>query len=112
KKRDSPPNALYRTFYRQCYPPPTPSTSSRRICHLKRDILQPQPIPQSNPSIPPAVLPPPIMNFLGASLEMSTDVIDDFWDILQDYVWKIPVFPLTSMDFQLCKQFGWPCGLI
>ncbi|KIJ95642.1 hypothetical protein K443DRAFT_638224 [Laccaria amethystina LaAM-08-1] len=52
------------------------------------------------------------MSFLGASLEMSTDVIDDFWDILQDYVWEIPILPLTSMDFQLFKQFGWPCGLI
>jgi hypothetical protein len=59
-------------------------TFTRLASHLTRDILQPQPIPQSNPSIPPAVLPPPIMSFLGASLEMSTNVIDDFWDILQD----------------------------
>jgi hypothetical protein len=86
-------------------------TFTRLASHLKRDILQPQPIPQSDPSIPPAVLPPPITNFLGASLGMSTDVIDDCWDILQDYVWEIPVLPLTSTDFQLFKQFGWPCGL-
>lgn len=86
-------------------------TFTRLASHLKRDILQPQPIPQSNPSIPPAVLPPPITNFLGASLGMSTDDIDDCWDILQDYVWEIPVVPLSSTDFHLFKQFGWPCGL-
>ena len=45
--------------------------------HLKCNILQLQPIPQSNPSILSAILPPPIMNFLGASLATSTDVIDD-----------------------------------
>ena len=50
---------------------------TRLASHLKCDILQPQPIPRSNPSILPAVLPPPITNFLGASLGMSTDVIDD-----------------------------------
>ena len=50
---------------------------TRFASHLKCDILQPQPIPQSNTSILPAVLPPPITNCLGASLGMSTDVIDD-----------------------------------
>ena len=34
-------------------------------------------MPQSNPSILPAVLPLPITNLLGASLGMSTNVIDD-----------------------------------
>ena len=86
-------------------------TFTRLASHLKRDILQPQPIPQSDPSTPPAVLPPPITKFLGASLGISTDVIDDCWDILQDYVWETPVLPLTLGDFQLFKHFGWPCGL-
>ena len=54
--------------------------------HLKRDILQPQPIPQINPSLAPAVLPQGITDFLGISLGMSTDVIDDCWGILQNYV--------------------------
>ena len=86
-------------------------TFTRLASHLKRDILQPQPISKSNPSIAPAVLPQPIINFLGTSLGISTDVVDDIWDILQDYVWGIPVMPLTSGDFQLFKHFGWPCGL-
>ena len=74
--------------------------------HLKCDILQPQPIPQINPWLVPAVLPQPVTNFLGLSLGMSTDVIDDCWGILQNYVQKIPVLPLTSGDFQLFKHFG------
>ena len=45
--------------------------------HLKCDIFQAQLIPQSNPLILPAVLPPPITNFLGASLGKSINVIDD-----------------------------------
>ena len=65
-------------------------TLTRLASHLKRDILQPQPISESNPSplIAPAVLPQPIINFLGTSLGISTDVMDDCWDILQDYVYN------------------------
>ena len=79
---------------------------TRLASHLKRDILQPQPIPQINPLLAPAVLPQPVTNFLGISLGMSTDVIDDCWGILQNYVREIPVLPLTSGDFQLFKHFG------
>ena len=86
-------------------------TFTRLASHLKCDILQPQLIPQSDPSTPPAILPPPITKFLGASLGISTDVIDNCWDILQDYVWETPVLLLTLGDFQLFKHFGWPCGL-
>ena len=50
---------------------------TRFASHLKCDIFQLQLIPQSNPSILPAVLPPPITNLLGASLGMSTNVTDD-----------------------------------
>jgi hypothetical protein len=86
-------------------------TFTRLSSHLKRDILQPQPISESNPMIAPAVLPQPITKFLGLSLGISTDIIDDCWDVLQDYVWETPVVPLTYGDFQLFKCFGWPCGL-
>jgi hypothetical protein len=87
------------------------TTFTRLASHLKRDILQPQPVCESNPAIAPAILPQPIINFLGAALGISTDVMDDCWDILQDYVWEIPITPLTSEDFRLFKHFGWPCGL-
>ena len=78
----------------------------RLASRLKCDILQPQPIPQINPLLVPAVLPQPVTIFLGIPLGMSTDVIDDCWGILQNYVQEIPVLPLTSRDFQLYKHFG------
>ena len=81
------------------------------VSHLKCDILQLQLIFENKPSIVPAVLPQPIIKFLGASLGLSSDIMDDCWDILQDYVWEIPAVPLTLGDFQLFKHFGWPCGL-
>ena len=87
------------------------TTLTRLVSHLKRDILQPQPVCESNSAIAPAILPQPITNFLGAVLGTSTDVIDDCWEILQDYVWEAPITPLTSEDFRLFKRFGWPCGL-
>ena len=86
-------------------------TFTRLASHLKRDIIQPQSISESNPSIAPTILPQPVTHFLGTSLGISFDVIEEFWDILKDYVWETPVVPLTSGDFQLFKHFGWPCGL-
>jgi len=49
-------------------------TFTRLASHLKRDILQPQPISESNPSLVPAILPQPIISFLGASLGLSTRI--------------------------------------
>src|SRR6266700_7734632 len=77
--------------------------------HLKRDILQPQPICDNNPAIAPAILPRPIINFLGAALGNSTAVMDNCWEILQDYAWESPIVPLMSEDFKMFKRFGWPC---
>ena len=48
------------------------------VSHLKHDILQLQPISESNLLIPPAVLPQPIINFLGASLGIFSDIMDDY----------------------------------
>ena len=87
------------------------STFTRLASRLKRDILQPQPICESDPGIAPAVLPQPIVNFLGAVLGISADIVDDCWEILQDYVWETPVLPLAAEDFYLFKHFGWSCGL-
>jgi len=71
---------------------------TRLASHLKCDILQLQPIHDSNPAIAPPILPQPIINFFGATLSISTDVMDDCWEILQDYV---PIMPLMSQDFEL-----------
>ncbi|EDR02756.1 uncharacterized protein LACBIDRAFT_307970 [Laccaria bicolor S238N-H82] len=114
KKRDPPHNTLkhlYRahssaSHYRQCYPPPTPLTSSRFASHLKRDILQPQPIPRNNSSILPSA-----HHNLGASLGMSTNDIDDCWDLLQDYVWEIPGIAAYIKGLSFVQTIRWPCGL-
>ena len=86
-------------------------TFTRLASHLKRDILQPQPISKSNPAVPPTVLPQPITIFLGTSLGIPIEVMDDCWEILREYVWEVPFTPLTTEGFQLFKSFGWPCGL-
>ena len=86
-------------------------TLTRLTSHLKRDILQPQSISESNPNVPPAILPQPIAMFLSASMDIPIDAMDDCWAIFQDYVWKMPVAPLTSEDYQLFKHHGWEYGL-
>ena len=86
-------------------------TLTRLASHLKRDILQPQSISESNPNVPPAILPQPIALFLSASMGIPIDTMDDCWAIFQDYVWEMPVAPLTSEDYQLFRHHGWEYGL-
>ena len=86
-------------------------TLTRLASHLKCDILQPQSISESNPNVPPAILPPPIAMFLSASMDIPIDAMDDCWAIFQDYVWEMPVALLTSEDYQLFKHHGWEYGL-
>lgn len=86
-------------------------TLTRLASHLKRDILQPQSISESNPNVPPAILPQPIVMFISASMGIPIDAIDDCWAIFQDYVWEMPVAPLTYEDYQLFKHHGWEYGL-
>ena len=50
-------------------------TLTRLASHLKRDILQPQSISESNPNVPPAILPLPIAMFLSASIGIPINVI-------------------------------------
>jgi hypothetical protein len=87
------------------------TTFVRLITHLKRDILQPQPINESNPTNAPTVLPQPIASFLGKALSIPVEVMDDCWTILRSYSWEMPVTPLMQDDYDLFKQWGWQCGL-
>ena len=87
------------------------TTLVRLITHLKRDILQPQPINESNPTIAPAILPQPITIFLGKVLSIPIEIMDDCWTILRDYAWEMPTAPLMREDYDLFKQFGWQCSL-
>jgi hypothetical protein len=84
---------------------------SRLASHLKRDIIQPQPIPESNPDVPPTVLPPTISTFLSTCIEIPPDSMQKFWEIVKDYIWALPTTPLDPSDYLLFKEHGWPHGL-
>jgi len=87
------------------------TTFVRLIKHLKRDILQPQPINESNPTDTPTILPEPIARFLGKALSIPVEVMDDCWMILRGYAWEMPTTPLMQEDYDLFKQWGWQHGL-
>jgi hypothetical protein len=87
------------------------TTLVRLITHLKHDILQPQPINESNPAFAPSILPESIALFLGNALSIPVEVMDDCWTILRDYAWEMPTAPLMRDDYDLFKHFGWQCGL-
>ncbi|KIM37113.1 hypothetical protein M413DRAFT_77411 [Hebeloma cylindrosporum] len=87
------------------------TTFVRLITHLKRDIIQPQPVDESNPTTAPTVLPEPLTLFIGNALGIPADTMDDFWSILKDYAWEMPTVPLMQDDYDLFKQWGWRCGL-
>ncbi|KAF8957605.1 hypothetical protein BDZ97DRAFT_1669810 [Flammula alnicola] len=86
-------------------------TFTRFASHLKRDILQPQPINESNPATPPACLPEHILTFLGTALGIPLNAMDDCWNILKEHVWEMPLTPLMDEDYETFKYFGWPLGI-
>ena len=81
------------------------------IAHLKCDILQPQPINESNPANTPTILPQPIARFLGNALSIPVEVMDDCWTILRGYAWEMTTMPLMQENYDLFKQWGWQCSL-
>ena len=87
------------------------TTFVRLITHLKRDILLPQPIDESNPTNAPSVLPQAIAEFIGRALSIPVEVMDNCWTILRDYAWEMPTMPLMREDYDLFKRWGWQCGL-
>ena len=84
---------------------------ARLISHLKNDILLPQPLEQSDPNIPPDVLPLNLVNFLSLALKIEEEFVQDSWDILKYYVWECSTGPLVYKDFELFRQFGWSWGI-
>ncbi|KAF8805960.1 hypothetical protein BYT27DRAFT_7016056, partial [Phlegmacium glaucopus] len=79
--------------------------------HLKRDILQPQPIHESDPDNPLLHLPGPILTFLASSLGIPLDAMGDCWGIMRENIWGMPLTPLIGNDYSLFKFFGWPLGI-
>jgi hypothetical protein len=86
---------------------------SRLVGHLKDDILLPQPLDQSHPSMPgpPQVLSKSISSFLSEALQIDEDCIQDSWDILKFYIWECELVELTSDDYDAFRQFGWSRGI-
>lgn len=86
-------------------------TFTRLASHLKRDILQPQVISQSDPGYAPDKLPASVSNFLGDALGISNECIHQCWGLLNDYIWDMPTTPLSSDDYRLFKEHGWEYGI-
>ena len=74
------------------------------ITHLKCDILQPQPINESNLTDMPTILPQPITQFLSEALSIPFEVMDDFWTIMRGYAWEMLTMVLIQDDYDLFKQ--------
>ena len=87
------------------------SQYARLVGHLKNDILLPQPLDQSDPSIPPDVLSSSVAGFLSDALEIDEEYIQDSWDILKFYVWDCQMVALTGEDYDAFRKFGWSRGI-
>ncbi len=83
-------------------------TFIRLASQLKRSILQPQSIDDSDPENPPLCLPTAISSFLSTALNIPPEAMDDLWKILKTEVWEMPLMPLLGEDYRLFKEFGWP----
>ncbi|KJA15025.1 hypothetical protein HYPSUDRAFT_72271 [Hypholoma sublateritium FD-334 SS-4] len=87
-------------------------TFTRILSHLRRDILQLQPLEQSNPSTPLCFLPENIQMFLSECLGIALSDIGDLWNALRDHIWVSPLMPLIpGEDFTVFKAVGWKYGL-
>ncbi|KAF8804502.1 hypothetical protein BYT27DRAFT_7106728 [Phlegmacium glaucopus] len=84
---------------------------ARLVCHLKTDILLPQPLDQSDPHLPPNVLPLTIAQFLSDALGIQNQYIQDSWDILKYFIWECTTVELTKDDKEAFKHFGWAWGI-
>jgi hypothetical protein len=87
------------------------SCYARLVGHLKRDILQPQPLDQSTNDKAPDILPPSIVYFLNKALQIPLNLVQPSWDILKDCLWECKKVPLKKDDYELFKQFGWDKGI-
>ena len=84
---------------------------ARLVGHLKNDISLPQPLEQTDPNMPPDVLPLSLVEFLSLPLNIKQEFIQDSWDILKYYVWECATVPLIYEDFELFREFGWSRGI-
>jgi hypothetical protein len=65
-------------------------TFSRLIGALKHNILQLQPLFDSDIEKAPQFLGPAIHGFIAAALGIDDDAMGDLWSLAKDYVWELP----------------------
>jgi hypothetical protein len=87
------------------------SCYARLISHLKWNILQPQPLHQSNFDMAPEILPPSIAYFLQWALDIPANSVQHSWDILKDYLWNCKKVPLNREDYETFKKSGLETGI-
>ncbi|KAF8811761.1 hypothetical protein BYT27DRAFT_7231609 [Phlegmacium glaucopus] len=87
-------------------------TFIRLAGHIKRDILQPQSIEQSNSSVAPNKLSDSPRSFFSAALGIPFNHIPYFWTALKDFIWAMPITPLSKDDYLLFKEHGWEYAAI
>ena len=87
------------------------TTFTRITSRLKRDILQLQPIEESDPGTPPHFLPENVQMFLAGCMGIPLSDIDYLWKASRSYIWDIPLMPLMDEDFSVFKVIGWKYGL-
>ncbi|THU87679.1 hypothetical protein K435DRAFT_821866 [Dendrothele bispora CBS 962.96] len=84
-----------------------------RLCSLlKRDIMQPQPIPETSSEYPPAILPACISTFLGDTLDISSETVSLCWKVFKQDVWDFVVpDDIKKIDLEVFRIHGWKRGL-
>jgi hypothetical protein len=87
------------------------SRYARLIGHLKDDILLPQPLDQTDISMPPELLSSSVAGFLSDALEIDEEYIQDSWDILKFLVWECEMVALIGEDYDSFREFGWSRGI-
>ncbi|KAF8059881.1 hypothetical protein FPV67DRAFT_1453519 [Lyophyllum atratum] len=86
-------------------------TFIRLTSSLKRDILQPQPLHQSDENHAPDILPPSVAEFLSRAVGIPSDCIADSWDILKHHVWSASPTSRRREDYDLFEEHGRALGL-
>jgi hypothetical protein len=86
---------------------------ARLVGHLKRDILQLQPLDQSDFDTAPKILPQgSIVWFLDKALEIPLEVVQESWELLKDYLWECKKVPLNKVTTRLLKHMAGRKGLV
>ncbi|KAJ7913135.1 hypothetical protein B0H13DRAFT_1612891 [Mycena leptocephala] len=85
-------------------------TLTRVLDVLKNDITLCQPINVSTTDAP-LILPPSIISFVSAAMDIPVDIVPKCWAVLKDEVWSLPHPELSATEEELFRLFGWKFGI-